>query len=283
MPNIWKRRSNPKVELFHFPDADDIVIETARKPTLFEEFSDEVEEQNEDFKTLQSEPEAQTPEKPDPISFAQIQADSILEDARRQAEEILNKARVEAEEEAFRIFEASRQSGSEAGYSEGLTRGMAQAMEENEQFRKEQAEELTRQVKQFLDRAGEALDRQMDENAGQLRDLAMAVAEKIICVSLKSSEGVIARMIQTALEKRKRREWVHIYIAECDAKSLSPMPASLSAALSAISDRVRIIPMAEDESGTCIIEMPDEIIDASAGTQLNNIRSMLLDVDKSMF
>ena len=281
MPNIWKRLSNPKVELFHFPDADDIVIEKAKKPTLFEEFSDEIEK--DDVQTVQPEPEEREPEMPDPISFAQIQADSILEDARRQAEEILNKARAEAEEEAFRIFEASRQSGSEAGYSEGLTRGMAQAMEENEQFRKEQAEELTREVKQFLDRAGEALDRQMDENVGQLRDLAMAVAEKIICVSLKSSEGVIARMIQTALEKRKRREWVHIYIAECDAKSLSPMPASLSAALSAISDRVRIIPMAEDESGTCIIEMPDEIIDASAGTQLNNIRSMLLDVDKSMF
>ena len=282
MPNIWKRRSNPKVELFQFPDANDIMVETARKSTLFEEFSDEIEE--EEVKTASPEPEEREPEKqPDPISFAQIQADSILEDARRQAEEILNTARAEAEEEAFRIFEASRQSGSEAGYSEGLTRGMAQAMEENEQFRKQQAEELTREVKQFLNRAGEALDRQMDENAGQLRDLAMAVAEKVICVSLKSSEGVIARMIQTALEKRKRREWVHIYIAECDAKSLSPMPASLSAALSAISNRVRIIPMAEDESGTCIIEMPDEIIDASAGTQLNNIRSMLLDVDKSMF
>ena len=282
MPNIWKRRSNPKVELFQFPDANDIMVETARKSTLFEEFSDEIEE--EEVKTASPEPEEREPEKqPDPISFAQIQADSILEDARRQAEEILNKARAEAEKEAFRIFEASRQSGSEAGYSEGLTRGMAQAMEENEQFRKQQAEELTREVKQFLERAGEALDRQMDENAGQLRDLAMAVAEKIVCVSLKSSEGVIGRMIQTALEKRKRREWVHIYIAECDAKSLSPMPASLSAALSAISDRVRIIPMAEDESGTCIIEMPDEIIDASAGTQLNNIRSMLLDVDKSMY
>ena len=31
------------------------------------------------------------------------------------------------------------------------------------------------------------------------------------------------------------------------------------------------------EAGTCIIEMPDEIIDASAATQLNNIRTMLSD------
>lgn len=36
--------------------------------------------------------------------------------------------------------------------------------------------------------------------------------------------------------------------------------------------------MADDEPGTCIIEMPDEIVDASAATQLNNIRTMLSDI-----
>ena len=41
-------------------------------------------------------------------------------------------------------------------------------------------------------------------------------------------------------------------------------------ALSGLSDHIKIIPMAGDEEGTCIIEMPDEIIDASASTQLNN-------------
>ena len=112
-------------------------------------------------------------------------------------------------------------------------------------------------------------------------DLALAVAEKVVCISLKSSADVISRMIQTAIDKRKRREWVHIYIAECDAKRLTQMPASLTTALSALSDRVRIIPMADDESGTCIIEMPDEIIDASAATQMHNLRTILMDTANS--
>jgi len=56
---------------------------------------------------------------------------------------------------------------------------------------------------------------------------------------------------------------------------LSPQ---LVTALASISEQVRIIPMADDETGTCIIEMPDEIIDASAATQINNIRSMLSDI-----
>ena len=33
--------------------------------------------------------------------------------------------------------------------------------------------------------------------------------------------------------------------------------------------------MPEDESGTCILEMPDEIIDASVSTQLQNIRDLV--------
>ena len=128
-----------------------------------------------------------------------------------------------------------------------------------------------------MERAGAALDRQLDENVDDLRDLAIAIAEKVVSVSLKSSSEVICRMIQTAIDKRKRREWAHIYIAECDAKHLSKVPASLMNALSALSDRVRIIPMADDEAGTCIIETPDEIVDASAATQMNNIRTLLSD------
>ena len=134
---------------------------------------------------------------------------------------------------------------------------------------------------EYTEQAGAALDRQMDQSVDDLRDLALAVAEKVVCVSLKSSGDVISRMIQTAIDKRKKKEWVHIYISECDAKRLTQIPASLSAALTALSDRVRLIPMSDDESGTCIIEMPDEIVDASAATQLNNLRTILMDTANS--
>ena len=64
----------------------------------------------------------------------------------------------------------------------------------------------------------------------------------------------------------------------CDAKRLQPISPPLAAALASLSDQVRIVPVADDESGTCIIEMPDEIIDASASTQLSNIRGIVADV-----
>lgn len=43
--------------------------------------------------------------------------------------------------------------------------------------------------------SGVTLERQMDHSVDNLRDLVMAVAEKAICVSLKSSNDVIAHMI----------------------------------------------------------------------------------------
>ena len=265
MPSIWKYLSSPKAELFKFPNADELSPKEPEEP-LEPELEDEIPPVPK---------EEETPS--NPVSFAQLQADSILEDAKRQAEEILAQAREEAEE----IREAARQEGFDQGVAEGLTQGMAQAMEENARIRNENAAALAEDVQKFLEKAGARLDRQLDENILELRDLAIAIAEKIVCVSLKSSEGVIGRMVQTAVDKRKRREWAHIYIAESDVKRLTPIPASLSATLMALSDRVRIIPVPDDEPGTCIIEMPDEIIDASASTQLNNIRTMLYDTPLS--
>jgi flagellar assembly protein FliH len=209
-----------------------------------------------------------------PVEYARIQADIILRKARIEAEDIIAEARKKAEEETKAVCAAAQ----EAGRREGYIDGVAKAEAEGKKRQEEQAAALEEEVKRFLEQAAERVDGAMDAQVDELRDLAIAVAEKVVCISLKSSSEVIGRMIQTAIDKRKRKEWVRIYIAECDAKKMAQVPQSLASALSALSDRVRIIPVADDEPGTCIIEMPDEIVDASASTQLNNLRGMLMDL-----
>ncbi len=273
MPNVWKFISRPKAEPYRFPDAGELVTQAAEPASVSPPLAEPAEPEMEQPEA--AEPVAEEPQ--DPVSYAQIQADQILRDAERRAEELLETARREAREQSAAILEESRQAGLEAGRAEGVALGVQQALEEGRQEWERQAQAQATEVARFLERAGQAMDRQMDDNVEELRDLALAIAEKVVSVSLKSSSEVICRMIQAAIDKRKRREWVHIYIAECDAKQLVKLPQSLASALSALSGRVRIIPMADDEAGTCIIEMPDEIIDASAATQLNNIRSLLSD------
>ena len=300
MPNIFKAflfgeakdksDSETKVVPYQFPTSEELVVdepelEPEEEAPALEELLPEEAQGVEGFDVLiadeepedEPEPEPEPETKESPITFAQVQAEQILADARKDADRILKQARDDADREAENVFAKAR----EEGYQEGYVAGMAQAHDESVQLREEQARRMEEEVHRFMEQAGVALDRQMDASVDDLRDLAMAVAEKVVCISLKSSADVISRMIQTAIDKRKRKEWVHIYIAECDAKRLTQMPAALSAALTALSDRVRIIPMVDDESGTCIIEMPDEIVDASAATQLDNLRTILTDTANS--
>jgi flagellar assembly protein FliH len=284
LPNIFKKFSQAKVEPYQFPNEENLiyeepsVIEDEETPEPTEEGPSapvdsnegELEEKKEEERPEPKEPE---PKPKTPIDFASVQADQILREARRQADEILARAAQEAEAQAQAARDAAREDGYQAGYAQGA----ADAAQEGKRQREAQAAALEADVKKFLEQANTALERQMEEREEDLKELAMTVAEKVVCVSLKSSSEVISRMIQTAIDKRKHKEWVRIYISECDAKSLTEIPPSLASALSALSDRVRIIPVAEDEPGTCIIEMPDEIVDASASTQLNNLRGIITD------
>ena len=137
--------------------------------------------------------------------------------------------------------------------------------------REQQAEEL----QAFLEKATAAREELLRETRGELCELSLAIAEKVIHVSLNSSSEVVARMIQVATEKLKRQEWVHIYIAGCDAKGIAQISPSLTASLGALSEHIRIVPMGDDEAGTCIVETPAGIIDASVSTQLSNIKDIL--------
>jgi flagellar assembly protein FliH len=269
-------------ELYHFPTEEDLALEDELLAAAKKKAEPEPEPAPEDEEPLESEEqlllEDELPPEElkidSPVEYARIQADIILRKARIEAEDIIAEARKKAEEETKAVCAAAQ----EAGRREGYIDGVAKAEAEGKKRQEEQAAALEEEVKRFLEQASERVDGAMDAQVDELRDLAIAVAEKVVCISLKSSSEVIGRMIQTAIDKRKRKEWVRIYISECDAKKMAQVPQSLSSALSALSDRVRIIPVADDESGTCIIEMPDEIVDASASTQLNNLRSMLMDL-----
>lgn len=284
MPKLWKFRKAEqtavKVEDYQFAEAqslpafdDDDLADLPEPDELDEDLIDE--SLAAELLELTREKPEEPPEEANPVSFAQIQCDKLIQDAEVQAAEIVANAEAQAQKIRDLAREKGHEEGYQAGYHQGMAEGTAQALEEGDRAKEETARRMMNDVDAFLDRAEQALNRQMDENLDDLRDLALAVAEKVVCVSLKSSSEVVGRMIQTAVTKRKRREWAHIYIAECDAKRLTTMPATLSAALAELSDRVQIIPMAGDEAGTCIIESPNEIIDASASTQMQNIRDML--------
>ena len=215
-----------------------------------------------------------TPES-DPLRFARIQADALLRDARREAEDYVETYKQQAIAEFESELEKQRFKAQKEGYDAGYAAGMTEAMAEAKVERNKLAAEQIRAVTDFLESAARARDRLFDENREEMKNLAMAIAEKVIQVSLKNSSDILLRMVDAATDTHKRCEWAHIYVADCDVKGKAFTTPELTKALSHISDRVRVIPMADDESGTCIVELPDAILDASVSTQLSNIREVL--------
>ena len=279
MRNILKGFLEPKAEAYVLPDARDIRFE-GENFDLEEEAEEELLQEALDI-TVGGEAEEEPPEpepppepkKETPVHYAQLQAELILNQAREEAEQILAQARQRAEAEQEEIRAGAR----DEGYREGYAQGLAKAMDDSVRDREATAARLEKEVQAFLEKASLAREEMLLQTREELLELCLSIAEKVVRVSLKSSSEVIVRMIQTATERMKRQEWVHIYISGCDARQLAQISPALTSTLGALSQHIKVVPMGDDEIGTCIVETPEEIADASVSTQMSNIRDVLHD------
>ncbi len=281
MRNILKGLLDP--ETYRFPSAEELGLEEESPPEApgEEEAYEDTAPSPEGEEPVLEEEEAPpgeegpaaSPEPSGPVQYAQLQAELILKRAREEAEELLANARAAAKAEQEEIRMGAR----DEGYREGYAQGIGKAMEDAQRDKEAVAARMEKEVQAFLEKADMAREEVLLQARDELLDLCIAVAEKVVRVSLKSSSEVIVRMIQTATERLKRQEWVHIYISGCDTKGVAQISPALTTALGALSQHVKIIPMGDDEGGTCIVETPEEIIDASVSTQMTNIRDLLRD------
>ena len=282
MRNILKGLLDP--EAYRFPSAEELELEAESPPEApgEEEASEDIAAPPGEEAVLEEEAppsgeeaRAAAPQEQHtgPVQYAQLQAELILKQAREEAEQLLAGARAAAKAEQEEIRMGAR----DEGYREGYAQGIGKAMEDAQRDKEAVAERLEKEVQAFLEKAGMAREEVLLQAQDELLDLCIAIAEKVVRVSLKSSSEVIVRMIQTATERLKRQEWVHIYISGCDTKGVAQISPALTTALGALSQHVKIIPMGDDEGGTCIVETPEEIIDASVSTQMTNIRDLLRD------
>ena len=185
MPNLWKYIAHPKAEPYQFTEAAELLTDEPQMPSS--ETAEDAEPLPEEEAALSEEPSEST----DTLRYAEVQADRLLRDAKRQAEAIREQAEREAEQQLAELREQARKEGYDAGFSEGEKDGAAKAEAEGRQRYQERCDALSAEVSRFLERASDALEQQLERNVGEMRDLAIAVAEKVVSVSLKSSSEVI--------------------------------------------------------------------------------------------
>lgn len=208
------------------------------------------------------------------LSEAQAEAEKIRQEAERLVEQLRDEAKEEIE---LRKREAAEQ-GYQEGYARGLEEGRQKAIEEYGAQLKEQLAEFQRDMERALASAERAKEESLNKYLDELKNCAIAVGEKVIHISLKSSGDVIRRMILSETEKLKKTAWVKIYMEKTDYEMMMKGDADMIGELSRLSDNVKFVVMNKDKSGRCIIEMPDQVVDVSVDTQLENIREVLENV-----
>lgn len=201
--------------------------------------------------------------------------ESELQAALKQAEDILNTARAESDMMRKKAFDEGREQGYQEGYSAGYTEGHQKAYEEQTERMEADVVKGREDIKEMLESVTAQKNKLLEKYIDDLKLICLAVAEKIIQTSLRSSGEVIKRMILSATDKLKKTQWAKIYISRMDSELMIQADLQLLKELAHLSDNIKIVVMDNDEQGTCILELPEEIIDVSVNTQLENIKDIL--------
>lgn len=205
------------------------------------------------------------------IAKAKKEAAIIMARASENASKVLSDARKQAE--AMKTESAKQ--GYQEGYDQGCLEGKQQAERELHEILDRQSEQFQTELREALTAIEQAKEKALSNYLDELKDCSLAVAEKVIHISLKSSGEVIKRMIIAETEKLQKIAWVKIYMDKTDYEAVIKTDADLLNELSRLSDNIKFIVMERERNGSCIIEMPDEIVDISVDTQLENIKEIL--------
>ena len=204
-----------------------------------------------------------------------IQLIKELEETREEVRRLLEDSRLEAEQMKSQARDEGHEIGEREGYEKGYLDGYEKAQQEVENTLKKEADELLLELRDLIASVEQKKREMLEQHKDDLRDIAISIAEKIIRVSLKSSGDIIKRMIISATEGIMSKEWVKIYIARCDAEMAVNGDSMLINSISYVSDHIKIIVMENEAPGTCILEFPDKVIDASTNTQIENIKEII--------
>lgn len=206
----------------------------------------------------------------------------IIDEARQEADEIMRKVAMDASEimnaakqRAAETREEARAQGYQAGYDEGKEVAIKKVEEEYRFHLKEKYAALLEGLYGASLQIEKKKKEMQEQYLKQMSDMTIAIAEKVINISLKSSAEVVERMILSALETSSAYQWARVRISAEDAKRMQEAGVNLEFVLHHVAERVKVVVIENAPPGTCYVEFPDQIIDASAQTQLQNIRTLV--------
>ena len=273
--NVSVQTFIPPLESFNKDDAEEeseVIVSQSEPET--EQKTDVAYQTCNDVPVTNPEPEKQSEEIKSNEEIAIMQR-KMLRDAAERAEKIINRANLEAEQ----IKKEAYDEGYNAGHQEGMADGHRAAQQQAEADFKITIEKYQSAVAHSIIQIGEEREESFHRYLDELKDVAIAVAEKVIHISLETSGEIIKRMIIAEVEKMKKTEWIKIYIDKFDYEQLLSVDEDVAADLARISDNVKFVVQDKESLGYAVIETPSEMIDIGVSSQIDNIRENLNSID----
>jgi flagellar assembly protein FliH len=189
---------------------------------------------------------------------AQQEAGAILEEAKAKAAAIEN----EAQKKVAQLENDARSRGYEEGKEEGFKRG------------EEEVKRLIDRLHVILNAAIDKRQEIIDHTEGQLIDLVLLIARKVVKLLSEAEKGIVVENVKQALSKVKGETEIIIKVNTRDLDIATKHKKEFIAAVESLKN-VRIEEDSRVDPGGCIIETSFGSIDARIQRQLGIIEERI--------
>ncbi|MFU0831614.1 MAG: Flagellar assembly protein FliH [Oscillospiraceae bacterium] len=208
------------------------------------------------------------------VESAQNYRAEVMRSCAKQVETEFQEAKNRGYQEGLdRGFAEGQKKGLESGMRQGFSEGVQKAEEENQKYLDELAEML-----QSVEASKTEILHKFETD---LKNLAVTIARTVIKKELEIDSKTMHSIIRNAVDSYRNQAWVRIHVSGKTADLLTKADVAIAQELKSVSDHVKVVVTEGMNDESCVIEMPDQVIDAGIETQLNKIQSALNGADPS--
>ncbi|MCI1965313.1 MAG: hypothetical protein LKJ17_04175 [Oscillospiraceae bacterium] len=205
-------------------------------------------------------------------------AQSYRAEQLRDCAERVNHELQEAKKQGYQEgFASGREEGRKAGLEAGMRQGLSEGTKKSELENRKSLDELSGMIQSVEKSKTEVLSKFESD----LQNLAFTIARAIVKTELKMEPKTLHTIIQNAVDSYRNQAWVRIYVSGDTANLLTKADVSIAQELKDVSDHVKVVVTTGISDESCVIEMPDQVIDAGVDAQLKKIQSTLEESGRS--
>ncbi len=208
------------------------------------------------------------------------QRETIIKDATNEALKIVNTAKRNAQLEVAEIkkrsFEEAYSAGYEIGKNKGYDEGYKLGLKDIREELTKENEIRINEISSMLESIENKKQLILSKYESELLQVSLNIAEKIMRQKIEFKDNSLARIVEGVIKDYKNVEWVKIYVSNKDEVKMIEADKILIDELEKISHDIKIEVKRDLAQGSCIVETPDSIVDASIDTQLSNLKEILL-------